>query len=99
MKELNREEYLNLYEPSAREIVVRQMDNPDTIAHVYFECQQLDSTQLGCSSGLPVGPGWMTLKTLEDTGSFADGKANGQLGKPLGTTPSNFQYPTFYWLK
>lgn len=94
MRRVTRKRYLGLFSGDAVRAIEAHMAEPGTTATVCYENLAMDSSQHGKRSHLPVGPQWLTLKTLDDTGAM-----QGDLGRPLGETPSSFQYPTYYWLK
>jgi hypothetical protein len=83
MKQLNKAEFLELFDPSIHQAILDNMKRyPDATAMVCFENLQLDSSRCGARSALVVGPS-NTFKSVE----FCQGKW-------LHDLPSQRQYPT-----
>ncbi len=78
---------LSLFDLNVHARIHKLAASPDTTALVVFECQQFDSSNIGKRTVMAIGPE-RTCSTVEQA-----------LTERLGSVPSNFQYPTVFWVK
>ncbi len=69
------------------------MDRVETIGHICYENLAMDSSMHGFRQFLPVGPCWRQIQTLEEV------FAQEGMGQPIGSAPSTYCYPQYYWRK
>lgn len=88
MKEVTKEEFLSLFDPTISWKIIEAIKRyPDAVAVVRFVNMDMSSSSLGQSSALVVGPS-NTFKSIEDC-----------KGKWLNDLPSQRQYPDEYCLR
>ena len=84
MQQKTKNEFLAMFDESVHDIVVAKIREFGATAIVCFENQQMDSTQFGARTAMPVGPR-NSFKNVEDV-----------KGKHLNDLPSQRQYPVAY---
>lgn len=87
IEQVDRETFIKLFDIEIQYKIEDNINRSDVDGIVYFVNMQMDSSNLGMSTGLIYGPG-CTYKTAEE---ICKGR--------LGDLPSRFQYPTKIYIK
>lgn len=87
MKQVTRQEFFSLFDPSVHEALDRALALPGTDGLVCYENVQMDSSHFGNRAAVTFGPARDWAKTPEEAWA-----------KRLGDVPSRFKYPQCYML-